>query len=192
MFIKTFAEVLIDEALGASWVLGGSSDYTVDHNTNINTATPNSTLAFAESHRGEISNFVFTNNLATPTRYGFFGPGVGERTRALNGNFTNWRFSRNVIVDGPAGSYPAGNFFPAGVAAVRFVNYAGGNYTLAADSPYKNAGTDGTDIGVNGAQATNVKVVLPTDQRGREMMPAPRGTQGAKPPSMASNSPTRL
>ncbi|MBV8402558.1 MAG: hypothetical protein JO203_00045, partial [Gammaproteobacteria bacterium] len=39
------------------------------------------------------------------------------------------------------------NYFPANVAAVRFANYAGGNYALAADSPYKGAGTDGVDIG---------------------------------------------
>jgi len=105
--------------------------------------------------QSKMSNFVFTNNLTTRTHYGFFGSGVGEGTRALNTNFTNWTFSRNVLVDAPAGAYPAGNFFPAGVAAVRFANQAGGNYTLAADSPYKNAGTDGMDIGANGVPAMN-------------------------------------
>jgi hypothetical protein len=54
---------------------------------------------------------------------------------------------RDALVDSPAGDYPAGNFFPANIGAVRFVNYAGGNYALAANSPYKNAGTDGRDIG---------------------------------------------
>jgi hypothetical protein len=133
--------------------LGGGNDYTIDHNTLINSTLPpgfaTSTLAMAQSPVSKVDNFVFTNNLSTQTHYGFFGSGVGEGTPALNGNFTSWIFSRNVIVDGPAGSYPAGNFFPAGVAAVRFANYAGGNYTLAAGSPYKNAGTDGTDIGAN-------------------------------------------
>jgi hypothetical protein len=32
---------------------------------------------------------------------------------------------------------------------VHFVNYAGGNYALAANSPYQNAGTDGMDIGIS-------------------------------------------
>jgi hypothetical protein len=135
---------------------GGGGDYTIDHNTIINSASPPgspaSDLAMAQS---KISNFVFTNNLTTRTHFGFFGNGVGEGTRALNTNFSNWTFSRNVLVDAPAGAYPAGNFFPAGVAAVRFANLAGGNYTLAVDSPYKNAGTDGMDIGANGAPATN-------------------------------------
>lgn len=143
--------------------LAGGGDYTVDHNTVINTAlppaTPASALALAESTRGKITNFVFTNNLSTSTHWGFFGSGVGEGTRPLNTYFTDWAFSKNVLVDRPAGEYPPGNFFPAGVAAVRFANLAGGNYTLATDSPYKNAGTDGTDIGANVAPAINA--ILP-------------------------------
>ena len=139
---------------------GGGGDYTIDHNTIINSASPPgspaSDLAMAHS---KTSNFVFTNNLTTRTQFGFFGSGVGEGTRALNTNFTSWTFSRNVLVAATAGSYPAGNFFPTDVAAVRFANHAGGNYTLAADSPYKNAGTDGTDIGANRALATTA--ILP-------------------------------
>jgi len=137
------------EARAFQFIAGGG-DYTVDHNTLINSATtPNSTVAFAQSNRGKISNFVFTNNLATHTAYGFFGSGVGEGTRALNTYFTSWTFSRNGFIDRPAGGYPAGNFFPADIAAVRFVSYASGNYALAANSPYENAATDGTAIGAN-------------------------------------------
>jgi hypothetical protein len=134
--------------------IAGGGNYTITHNTIINTALPpawpGSTVALADSHRGKVSNFVFTNNLATRTAWGFFGSGVAEGTRALNTYFTNWTFAKNVLVDRPAGDYPAGNFFPANVTAVHFVNYAGGNYALAANSPYNNAGTDGTDIGANG------------------------------------------
>jgi len=130
--------------------IAGGSDYTVTHNTIINTALPPAVLisdvAMAQS-TSKINNLVFTNNLSTLTSYGFFGSGVGEGTRALNTYFTNWTFSKNVLVGRPAGSYPAGNFFPANLTAVDFVNYAGGNYALAANSPYTNAGTDGTDIG---------------------------------------------
>jgi hypothetical protein len=125
----------------------GGSDYTVNHNTIIhNAASPNSDVALA-AYAPKINNFVFTNNLSTHTMYGFVGNGVGEGTPALNTYFTNWTFSRNVFVGVRAGAYPAGNFFPANVAAVGFVNYAGGNYALAENSPYENAGTDGTDIG---------------------------------------------
>jgi hypothetical protein len=132
--------------------INGGSDYTVDHNTIINTALPPavccSVVAVAQSAR-KITNFVFTNNLSTRTSYGFFGSGNGEGTPALNANFSSWTFSRNVLVSRPAGAYPAGNFFPADVTAVRFVNYAGGNYALAANSPYQHAATDGSAIGAN-------------------------------------------
>jgi len=46
---------------------------------------------------------------------------------------------------------------------VRFTSYANGNYTLSADSPYKSAATDGTDIGANLSVVPGVVpgVVLP-------------------------------
>jgi hypothetical protein len=146
-------------------LMGGGTDYTVDHNTVINSASPPgspaSDLAMVESKGSKINNFVFTNNLSTRTHWGFFGNAVGEGSPALNANFTNWIFSKNVLVGAPAGIYPAGNFFPPDVTAVRFANHAGGNYTLAADSPFKNAGTDGRDIGANGAPATHAMLPNP-------------------------------
>src|SRR5215469_4148285 len=96
----------------------GGGDYTIDHNTIINTASaplsPNSDVAMAES-APKVNNFVFTNNLSTHTAWGFFGSGVGEGTRALNANFSGWTFSRNVLVGRTAAAYPAGNFFHADV-----------------------------------------------------------------------------
>jgi hypothetical protein len=137
--------------------LNGGNDYTVDHNTVVNSpVVPTSDLVMAQTlpSASKVNNFVFTNNLSTQTHWGVFGAGVGEGTPALNNNFINWTFSKNVIVGAPAGAYPPGNFFPSAMTAVRFANYAGGNYTLAADSPYKNAATDGTDIGANGLPTT--------------------------------------
>lgn len=142
--------------------VNGGSDFTVDHNTVITTGGTNTSLGFAESANSKITNAVFTNNLSTPTAYGFFGNGVGEGNAALNDNFTNWVFSKNVLVNGQGRNYPAGNFFPSGgVAAVRFVNYQGANYALAADSPYKLAGTDGKDIGANISAMPSAGAVSP-------------------------------
>jgi hypothetical protein len=142
-------------------VLAGGTDYTIDHNTIIDTAAPpvssTSDLMMAES-TPKVSNFTFTNNLATQTAYGFFGSGVGSGTAALNSNFNNWIFAKNVIVNAKAALYPVGNFFPASLTAVGFTNYAGSDYTLAAGSPYKSAGTDGADIGAN----LSALSVLPT------------------------------
>jgi len=138
-------------------VLLGGSDFTIDHNTIVNTAAPpgsaSSDLMMADSPAPKVSNFTFTNNLSTHTAYGFFGTGVGEGTAALNANFTNWIFAKNAIVNARAAVYPAGNFFPTSHTAV-FTNYSGGDYALAAGSPYKAAGTDGADIGANLSDAS--------------------------------------
>jgi hypothetical protein len=144
---------------------GGGSDYTIDHNTIIDTSGPPlssaSCVGMAESTNKKITNLVFTNNLSTRTDYGFFGSGVGQGTPALTANFSNWTFSKNVLVDAPGNIYPPGNFFPSGVASVRFMNYAGGNYALGGDSPYKNAGTDGADIGATGGAPVVSNTIVP-------------------------------
>ena len=129
----------------------GGSDYMIDHNTIVNTspASAPSDLVFADSASSKVNNFVFTNNMATPSKYAFYGNVVGQGLAALRTDFTNWVFAKNVIVGAAAGSYPTGNFFPATVAGVGFVSYPGANYALATASPYKSAGTDGADIGAD-------------------------------------------
>jgi hypothetical protein len=135
-------------------VVHGGSDITIDHNTVINTVAPptgpypTSSLYMADGSE-KVTNFTFTNNLATNSARGLCGSGVSQGTAAINAYFTNWVVSKNVIAGAPADAYPAGNFFPATVDAVRFTNYANGDYTLRADSPYKSAATDGTDVGAN-------------------------------------------
>ena len=58
--------------------------------------------------------------------------------------------TRNVLAGGTASRYPAGNFFPTVSAwQAGFVDYAGGDYRLSASSPYRNAATDGTDLGAD-------------------------------------------
>ena len=141
------------------------SDYTIDHNTVINTALPpthpSSDVAMVETSAPRPNNFTFTNNLATGTTYGFFGSGVGQGTGALNANFTNWVFSKNVLVGAAAGSYPPGNYFPSEVGQVRFMNFNNANFALATDSPYKAAATDGKDIGANVSVAPSTNAVVP-------------------------------
>ena len=141
--------------------VGGGSDYNIDNNTIIVTGGDTSDVMMADTAKTKVNNLTFTNNLATRTHFGFFGASVGQGIPALNSNYTNWVFSKNVLVDAPAASYPAGNFFPNGVAAVRFVSYAGGNYALAADSPYKSAGTDGKDIGADVSAVPSAAAISP-------------------------------
>jgi hypothetical protein len=108
--------------------------------------------------------FVFTNNMVTTGRYPVWNAGGGDTSCAiadvpvtsLAACFTTYKFSNNALVGSPQAfppsSWPTGNFFPADANAVGFVQYnggVGGNYALQPNSPYKNAGTDGRDLGAD-------------------------------------------
>jgi hypothetical protein len=52
----------------------------------------------------------------------------------------------------PPTKWPGGNYFPSSASAVQFVNFNngnGGDYHLLSTSPYKNAGSDGKDLGAD-------------------------------------------
>jgi hypothetical protein len=123
---------------------GGSTDLVIEHNTGFQTEN----LSYAEGVGH--TRFIYRNNL-TPRGggAGFTGGGSSEGITALNAFFPQAIFLRNVLAGGNASIYPAGNYFPSSLGAVGFVNLSGGNYRLAAASPYKNGGSDGTDVGAD-------------------------------------------
>src|SRR5881296_936851 len=147
---------LFDDINGATWggqgrlfqilgYAGGSTDLAIEHNSGFQQED----LSYAEGvpHIG----FIYRNNI-TPrgaAGFGFIGQGAAEGISTLTIYFPLAVFQRNVIAGGNAAIYPADDFFPSSLAAVGFVDFAGHNYRLAASSPYKNAATDGTDIGAN-------------------------------------------
>ncbi len=126
-----------------------------------------------------ISNFSFNNNLFGAGNYGFHSlvnatgnpgcalHGVAGAIGTLEGCMgTTWTFTNNAIIasksPAPASPYPStGNcgtlssclqFFASDWGTVGFVNYNQGNlgdYHLLSSSPYKNAGTDGRDLGAD-------------------------------------------
>src|SRR5882724_5801853 len=121
-------------ANGRIYQVGGISDVTIDHNT----AFQDGAVMWDDS----VTTLAFTNNLSPIG--GAAGTGSGFQGGVLPTTTLN-----NIFIGGSAGSFPPGNFFPATTNGVQFVNYAGGDYHLAATSPYKNAGTDGKDIGAD-------------------------------------------
>ena len=125
-------------------ILSGAADITVDHNTAFET---NAVLVAS----GELNHgFTFTNNIVLNAVYGVGGDNYyGDPAGALSSYFPGAVFRANVIQGGRASDYPTGNFFPDSMSNIGFANYAGGDYRLQANSPYKNAGTDGKDIGAN-------------------------------------------
>jgi hypothetical protein len=126
-------------------VLNGPTDVIFDHNTGFCT---NAYMVSDGSPKTDF--FVFQNNIVTHANYGFIGSGTAYANTTLAMYFNpNWVVTKNVDIGGSPTNYPSGNYFPANIAAVGFVDYSGGNYRLASNSPYKNLGTDGKDLGAD-------------------------------------------
>jgi hypothetical protein len=147
---------LIDDIDGDKWgsathgpadgrfaqLVGGPVNITFDHNTIFHSGS----LIFADgaSSRG----FAFRNNIARSNLYGVLGSDRSPGLDSLGFFFPGYDFRKNVIVGVPRGTiYPADNFLPLLLSLVGFVDLDGGDYRLAATSPYKKAGSDGKDIG---------------------------------------------
>ena len=130
-------------------VINSPADVVIDHNTGFSI----SGIMNAEN-TPVAERFVFTNNIVNFGEYGFAGTGTSDGTSTLDAWFASYTFSKNAVVrsgnlGGNPSRYPVGNFFPSDISVVGFVNFASGDYRLAVGSPYKNAATDGKDIGAN-------------------------------------------
>lgn len=122
-------------------ILDGSADVVIEHNTAWQTA--NIITTEGRSH----ARFVFRDNIVLHNEYGVVGAGTGPGNPTLQAFFPAALFRRNVIVGGDARQYPEDNFFPKTREEVGFASTV--NYGLRAGSPYRNAATDGRDIGVD-------------------------------------------
>jgi hypothetical protein len=140
----------------------------------LNTITINHVTGFPDpaSHLMELGNLsttapmyglVFTNNLLVTGQYPVWNTG-GKNNCAfydvpitsINKCFTTYTFANNGLIATPQAfppsTWPANNMFPQTVDDVEFTNYNngnGGNYELLSNSPYKNMGTDGKDLGAD-------------------------------------------
>lgn len=153
----------------------------IDHNTGIQTGEP---LVMAGDLNAKMSDFTFTNNIVARGLYGISGGGIGEGTRGLNGYFVNPVVTKNVIANVPGNfnpnTYPAGNYFPPW-ATVQFTDQSNGNYRLAPGSPYKNAGTDGKDLGTDWDVVTGATCFA---RSGDPTQPCPAAVPLLPPPSI--------
>lgn len=123
------------------------------------------------------NNFRFSimNSIFTLGQEGIGGSGVGDGMRALNpgsdglaSNCTrpanaSWSLYNNVIpraghnISCYPSQSPQVNQYPTNYGAIGFVNLAGGDYRLAASSPYKGTASDGGDPGVD-VQVLNQRI----------------------------------
>ncbi|MEQ1727930.1 MAG: carbohydrate-binding protein [Vicinamibacterales bacterium] len=156
-----FRNNLVVDLSGANWggagqllLTSGGRNLTLDHNTVF---TDGTSVVYADG--APVYGFTFTNNIVPDNSWAVMGAGSSEGTGTLNAFFPNGTFLRNVIVAGQPSLYPTGNFFPATMSGVGFID-ATGNYRLSSSSPYITSATDGTAIGVtvpavNAAAGTN-------------------------------------
>lgn len=134
--------------------------------SHITAFPPSGLLSLGDTTGTRIPNFTFSNNLVTAGTYPIWSTGGGTANCAyydqplttFNACFSPYTFTNNAVIAAPSGYPPTAwpnsksNAFPPNAGVVQFVNYSngvGGDYHLLATSPYKNAGTDGKDLGAD-------------------------------------------
>jgi Putative Ig domain len=169
-------DVVLDD-LSSKYVGGGTAFEILNGwpKNPLNTVTINHVTAFPDpnSHLMITGNYVptapmyglvFTNNLVITARYPVWNAGGGPTSCAfkdvpiisITQCFTTVTFSNNGLVATPPAfppsTWPANNIFLQTINDVAFANFNngnGGNYELQSNSPYKNKGTDGKDLGAD-------------------------------------------
>src|SRR5262245_23438571 len=159
-------------------IVGGPLNITVDHNTVFQSGSI-IMAGYAPS-----VGFVFSNNITPHNLYGVIGSNHGSGADTIAFYFPGSVFLRNVIVGGQGINYPANNFMLTSLSQVGFVNPAEGDYRLGATSPYRNAGTDGKDIG---CQLGSVSTPKPSPTPNLTPTPTPNPTPPPTPTPPLSN-----
>jgi hypothetical protein len=139
---------LFEDIGGAMWGGDGaflkiteSDGVTLDHNTVIQSG--NIITAYGPPSNG----FRFTNNLVRHNEFGVKGDSAAPGNDTLNRYFPGAVFKRNILVGGERSRYPDGNSLVASLDQVGFAVRHEGDYRLSDKSSFKNAGSDGHDIG---------------------------------------------
>jgi hypothetical protein len=145
-----FRNNLVVDLSAANWggagqllLTSGGRNLTLDHNTVF---TDGTSVVYADGD--PVTGFTFTNNILPDNIWAVMGAGVSEGNGTLSAFFPGADFQRNVIIAGQTSLYPSGNYFPASVGGVGFVD-PNGNYRLSSGSAYGSAATDGGAIGAN-------------------------------------------
>lgn len=142
--VGAFAELQSNSVAG----LPPAHDLLFDHNTIFQ----NGNVANIYVAAGALQDVSITNNIFGEGSYGWYVNALGQSYNALAQALTGLNFANNVWAGDPTVFQFPGNFYPATLAQIGFVNYnngVGGDYHLAVGSPYKGLASDGTDPGVN-------------------------------------------
>jgi hypothetical protein len=124
--------------------INGGVDITLEHNTVI---ADGATMVAADGVPTE--RFTFSNNVMPHNLYGIKGTGTAIGNGTISKYFPNGLFIGGIYIGAKASLYPVGNFFPATIDAVGFVDFVAGDYRLSAQCIYLGAASDGTDPGAD-------------------------------------------
>jgi hypothetical protein len=128
---------------GRLLLITGGEDIRIRHNTIFQDGS-----TFVYAYGDPTAGFEFTANIVPHGDYGILGDSASPGLGTLGQYFPDAEVTANLIVTCQA-NYPAGNFYPATLASVGFVDLAAGDYRLSAGSPFKSACSDGTDPGAD-------------------------------------------
>jgi hypothetical protein len=129
---------------GRFLLINGGANVTIDHNTVMQDGW---TALYADGHTAQ--SFVFTNNVIPDYQWAIMGGNAAPGNNTIAAYFPNSQFFDNVFIGSSPSSYPIGNYYPANMSGVGFVDVANGDYRLAPTSAYRSAATDGSDVGCN-------------------------------------------
>jgi len=136
---------------GAFLLIGeGPSDIIVEHNTVRQDG--NIVMAYGGTKQDpmEIRGFQFRNNLVSHNEYGVHGADRAPGGDTLQAFFPQVVFQNNGIAGGSSSGYPGGNaFIDVQEFERQFMNAAGGDFRLRANSRFRGAGTDKKDLGAD-------------------------------------------
>jgi hypothetical protein len=125
---------------------GEPRDIVIDHNTIIQ----ENASGIVSAGGPPVLGFVFTNNLTRHHTYGIKGDGRASGQDTIRAFFPGAQVSSNVMADGEAFRYPAGNWFPSsGEFKRQFMAYDEGDYRLIPNSVWRGAGSDRRDLGAS-------------------------------------------
>lgn len=145
------ANNLLEEIDGVRWEGGGIAfqfvsapkELIVENNTVLHSG---SIIAAGDTPTEAL---IFRNNVFPHNEFGIKGDNRDPGAETIATYLLGALIRKNVMVGAQAGAYPLNNFFPATFDEVGFVSFGGKNYRLSSASPFKNAGTDGKDVGAD-------------------------------------------
>jgi hypothetical protein len=146
------------------WPKNPLNTVVINHITGFPDPTSHLAIMGNQLSNPDMYGFVFSNNLVATGQFPIWSTGGGMTSCAATGTpaqkidkcFSTYTFTNNALIGTPdafpPSSWPTGNFFPSNLSQVDFAPQGSSlvaQYALQSGSPYKNAGTDGRDLGAD-------------------------------------------